>query len=117
MRLLQKFMLLAGVGQKVYGNLRIQRAAALVAQLATLAIFAAILMSALVIGLIYTICLFLASQGISTLTTLVVAILIISALTATVFLTINQYIQQLKTVTTTPMRETLDSFLDGFFSK
>jgi len=112
----EKLVLAAGVGRNLYGRWRFRRLLAVVAMVGILAMTAAILLSALVIGGLYAIYVFLLSQGAQFLTALLIAALLAVLLALSLFAMVLHTLRKLRASAATPIQEAADAFLDGLLS-
>lgn len=89
---------------------------AVVAIVAVLAMTAAILLSALVIGGLYAVYAFLLSQGTQFLTALLIAALLAVLFALLLVTAVMHTLRKLRSSVSTPMQEATDAFLDGLLS-
>lgn len=110
---LGKFLLAATVGQGVYGRLQLHKIVTVALTTAMLAVIASVMISALVIGGIYSLYLLLLAQGVGMGLALLTTAMVVILLALAIVMAIRERIRELRTPAG-PVRDVIDAFLDGF---
>lgn len=113
----EKLLFVAGVGRSMYSKWKVQRLITTAVTAAMCAVIAAVMISALAIGAFYVTYLSLVSTGATPVqATLLIGVILLLLISVLINI-IRARIRELRFPTSARVTETVDAFLDGFFSK
>lgn len=117
MRPVEQLLLVGGLARGAYGRWRFQRILPVLITLTLLAVITAALMSALAIGGMYALYVFLLDQGFTTPLAFLETGLIAVAFILALLVAIRRRLRQLRFSMRAPLGEAVDAFLDGLLNE